>query len=92
VNNIDVTSTRQLIDTRNQLDRHAYANKVDWHFAHINNRWTKRALASVGFGYRRLAAGWLSSGSLPTAWRISEVPNLALLVQESLRCPTYRSQ
>ena len=24
---------------------------VEWHFAHIQNRWTKRALASAGFGY-----------------------------------------
>ena len=24
---------------------------MDWHFAHINNRWTKRALVSAGFGY-----------------------------------------
>jgi solute carrier family 26 (sodium-independent sulfate anion transporter), member 11 len=64
VNNIDITSMQQLIDTRNQLDRHAYPNKVDWHFAHINNRWTKRALASVGFGHptpgSRLAERWKS--------------------------------
>jgi sodium-independent sulfate anion transporter 11 len=64
VNNIDVTSMQQLIDARNQLDRHAYPNKVDWHFAHINNRWTKRALASVGFGHQtlgsRLAEQWKS--------------------------------
>lgn len=25
---------------------------MDWHFAHIENRWTKRALAAAGFGYR----------------------------------------
>ena len=24
---------------------------MEWHFACINNRWTKRALASAGFGY-----------------------------------------
>jgi sodium-independent sulfate anion transporter 11 len=64
VNNIDVTSMQQLIDARNQLDRHAYPNKVDWHFAHISNRWTKRALASVGFGHptlsSRLAEQWKS--------------------------------
>jgi sodium-independent sulfate anion transporter 11 len=24
---------------------------VEWHFASINNRWTKRALAAAGFGY-----------------------------------------
>jgi solute carrier family 26 (sodium-independent sulfate anion transporter), member 11 len=40
-----------LIDVRNQLDRYVSPNRVDWHFAHINNRWTKRALVSAGFGY-----------------------------------------
>ena len=42
---------QHLIDVRNQLDRYASPDLVDWHFAHINNRWTKRALASAGFGY-----------------------------------------
>ena len=28
---------------------------VEWHFASINNRWTKRALASAGFGYPAVA-------------------------------------
>lgn len=51
VNNIDVTATQALIDVRNQLDRHAAPNTVDWHFANIENRWTKRALAAAGFGY-----------------------------------------
>ncbi|KZF25896.1 sulfate permease [Xylona heveae TC161] len=51
VNNVDITSVQQLIDVRNQLDRYAAPDRVDWHFACINNRWTKRALASAGFGY-----------------------------------------
>ncbi|KAL1954991.1 hypothetical protein VTO42DRAFT_398 [Malbranchea cinnamomea] len=51
VNNVDVTSVQNLIDVRNQLDRYAAPQPVQWHFAHINNRWTKRALASAGFGY-----------------------------------------
>ncbi|KAI1112456.1 sulfate permease [Nemania sp. NC0429] len=51
VNNIDVTSTQTLIDIRNQLDRYAAPDVVDWHIACINNRWTKRALVSAGFGY-----------------------------------------
>ena len=42
---------QHLIDVRNQLDRYAAPDKVDWHLACINNRWTKRALASAGFGY-----------------------------------------
>jgi len=51
VNNVDVTSVQNLIDVRNQLDLYASPEPVQWHFAHINNRWTKRALASAGFGY-----------------------------------------
>jgi len=51
VNNVDVTSVQQLIDVRNQLDRYASPDIVEWHFASINNRWTKRALASAGFGF-----------------------------------------
>ena len=51
VNNVDITSVQNLIDVRNQLDRYAAPDTVDWHFACINNRWTKRALAAAGFGY-----------------------------------------
>lgn len=51
VNNVDITSVQHLIDVRNQLDRWASPEKVQWHFAYINNRWTRRALASAGFGY-----------------------------------------
>ncbi|KAM6532822.1 hypothetical protein FALCPG4_005872 [Fusarium falciforme] len=52
VNNVDVTSIQALIDVRNQLDKFAAPEIVDWHFAHIENRWTKRALAAAGFGFR----------------------------------------
>jgi solute carrier family 26 (sodium-independent sulfate anion transporter), member 11 len=51
VNNVDITSVQLLIDVRNQLDRYATPDVVEWHFASINNRWTRRALASAGFGY-----------------------------------------
>lgn len=51
VNNVDITSVQQLIDVRNQLDRYASPDTVDWYFACINNRWTKRSLVSAGFGY-----------------------------------------
>jgi len=51
VNNVDVTSVQNLIDVRNQLDRYAAPDTVQWHLACINNRWTKRALASAGFGF-----------------------------------------
>ena len=51
VNHVDVTSIQGLIDIRNQLDRHAAPEIVEWHFANIQSRWTKRALAAAGFGY-----------------------------------------
>ncbi|KAI2602012.1 putative sulfate permease [Hypoxylon sp. NC1633] len=51
VYNVDVTSVQQLIDVRNQLDNYTSPDVVDWHFACISSRWTKRALASAGFGY-----------------------------------------
>jgi sodium-independent sulfate anion transporter 11 len=51
VNHVDVTSVQNLIDVRNQLDLYTSPESVQWHFAHINNRWTKRALAAAGFGY-----------------------------------------
>lgn len=51
VNHVDITSVQQLIDVRNQLDRYASPEVVDWHIACISNRWAKRALAAGGFGY-----------------------------------------
>lgn len=54
VNNVDVTSVQNLIDVRNQLDRYATPNVVQWHIACITNRWTKRSLAAAGFGYPTL--------------------------------------
>lgn len=56
VNNIDVTSVQNLIDVRNQLDRYASPDVVQWHIACIKNRWTKRALAAAGFGYPSIPA------------------------------------
>lgn len=56
VNNVDITSIQNLIDVRNQLDRYAAPDAVQWHAACINNRWTKRALVSAGFGYPTLPA------------------------------------
>ncbi|KAF2017812.1 kinase subdomain-containing protein [Aaosphaeria arxii CBS 175.79] len=51
VSHVDVTSIQGLVDVRNQLDRYAAPEVVEWHFAAINNRWTKRALTTAGFGY-----------------------------------------
>ncbi len=51
VNNLDVTSVQGLVDLRNSLDRYSSPDAVEWHFANIHNRWTRRALAVSGFGY-----------------------------------------
>ena len=50
VSNVDVTSCQVLVDVRKQLARHAAPNPVYFHFAGIRSPWTRRALASVGFG------------------------------------------
>lgn len=57
VNNVDITSVQQLIDVRNQLDKYVSPSVIDWHFTSINNRWTKRALVSAGFGYPTISTG-----------------------------------
>ncbi|KAH8671289.1 sulfate permease [Xylariales sp. PMI_506] len=51
VNHLDTTAVQALIDTRNQLDRHAAPSFVEWHLANIKNRWVRRAFAAGGFGY-----------------------------------------
>ncbi|KAF1965302.1 sulfate permease-like protein [Bimuria novae-zelandiae CBS 107.79] len=50
VNIIDVTSVQGLVDLRNTLDKYASPNPVIWHFVGVHNRWTRRALATAGFG------------------------------------------
>lgn len=49
---MDITAAQALIDVRNQLTRYAAPDTVEWRFANIQSRWTKRALASAGFGHR----------------------------------------
>ncbi|CAM1511656.1 Fc.00g091690.m01.CDS01 [Cosmosporella sp. VM-42] len=51
VNNLDITCIQGLVDLRNSLDRYSAPDAVEWHFAHVHNRWTRRALANSGFGY-----------------------------------------
>lgn len=51
VNFVDVTSAQALIDLRKQFGRYATPDIVEWHFAGVTNRWTKRALVASGFGY-----------------------------------------
>lgn len=50
VNFLDVTAAQALIDLRNQFDRYADPDRVEWHFAGVTNRWTKRSLVASGFG------------------------------------------
>ncbi|CAO2655048.1 Nn.00g117810.m01.CDS01 [Neocucurbitaria sp. VM-36] len=51
VNIIDITSVQGLVDLRNTLDRYAEPALVEWHFAGVQNRWTRRALVFAGFGF-----------------------------------------
>lgn len=69
VNNVDITSVQHLIDVRNQLDRYASPDIVNWHIACIGNRWTKRALASAGFGYPTLARTSADPYDPPRRWQ-----------------------
>jgi sodium-independent sulfate anion transporter 11 len=64
VNFVDVTSAQALIDLRRQFGRYAAPDIVEWHFAGVSNRWTKRALVASGFGYELGEAGEKSGGPL----------------------------
>ena len=50
VDHIDVTAVQILEDVRQQLDRHASPDVVEWHFAGVHRPWVKRGLAAGGFG------------------------------------------
>ena len=61
MNNIDITTINGLVDLRFAMNRHAAPAVVDWHFAGLTNRWTRRALAVAGFGFPERAdtqEGW----------------------------------
>ena len=75
VNNIDATSVQGLIDVRNQLERYAAPEPVDWHFANIESRWTKRGLAAAGFGFRtpRVSDNNAKPGSWKTIFSIADL-------------------
>jgi sodium-independent sulfate anion transporter 11 len=51
VNILDITSIDGLKSLRETLDRHAAPGLVEWHFAGVHNRWTRKALAFAGFGF-----------------------------------------
>lgn len=73
VNNVDVTSIQALIDVRNQLDKFAAPEVVDWHFANVENRWTKRALAAAGFGFRTPRSNNESTGKWKAIFSIADL-------------------
>ncbi|KAK8879747.1 Sulfate permease 2 [Apiospora arundinis] len=50
VHHTDSGAVEGLVDLRAQLDRWAAPDAVEWHFANLRNRWTRRAFAAVGFG------------------------------------------
>ncbi|KAF2272079.1 sulfate permease 2 [Westerdykella ornata] len=80
VNHVDVTSVQGLVDVRNQLDRYAAPESVEWHFASINSRWTKRALTAAGFGY-------ISTDKLRARSHWTPVYSFAALDDGSVRDP-----
>ena len=51
VNSLDITSIDGLKGLRNTLDKHAAPGLVEWHFAGVHNRWTRKALSFAGFGF-----------------------------------------
>ncbi|KAK3312377.1 sulfate transporter family-domain-containing protein [Apodospora peruviana] len=66
VNFLDVTAAQALVDLRNQFNRYAAPDTVEWHFAGVANRWTKRALVASGFGADNIHSvpeGGAASGS-----------------------------
>ncbi|KAK4660947.1 Photosystem I iron-sulfur center [Podospora pseudocomata] len=53
VNAIDVTAAQALVDLRTQFNKYTDPEVVEWYFAGVTNRWTKRALVAAGFGVDR---------------------------------------
>jgi sodium-independent sulfate anion transporter 11 len=51
VNVLDITSIDGLKCLRETLDRYAAPGLVEWHFAGVHNRWTRKALSFAGFGF-----------------------------------------
>jgi sodium-independent sulfate anion transporter 11 len=56
VNILDITSIESLKGLRDTLDRYAAPDTVEWHFAGVNNRWTRKALSFAGFGFPAISS------------------------------------
>ncbi|KAK7417368.1 hypothetical protein QQX98_004645 [Neonectria punicea] len=71
VNNLDITCIQGLVDLRNSFDKYSAPDAVEWHFANVHNRWSRRALASAGFGFptsqkAEALANWTPAYSIAT--------------------------
>ncbi|KAI0842778.1 sulfate permease II [Hypoxylon sp. FL0890] len=51
VSGTDTGAIEGLVELREQLQRWAKPNPVQWHFANVEDRWVRRALMVAGFGY-----------------------------------------
>ncbi|KAF4342589.1 family sulfate permease [Fusarium beomiforme] len=92
VNNVDITSIQRLIDIRNQLDSYASPDGVDWHFACITNRWSKRALVSAGFGVPYKPNENITHRRWKSIFSVAEIggkDSAAALAQEHEMTPKY---
>ncbi|KAK3688089.1 sulfate transporter family-domain-containing protein [Podospora appendiculata] len=74
VNYLDVTSAQALIDLRNQFNRYAAPDRVEWHFAGVANQWTKRALVASGFGADTFHSDVVHKGSTGPLIAVGEAP------------------
>ncbi|OJD39749.1 sulfate permease [Diplodia corticola] len=89
VADVDVTAVQGLVDVRGQVDRYAgrpagggrelpAAGGVEWHFAGVGRRWTRRALAAAGFGYRSAAAAAAGAVGSDGLFAVAEVGGRSL--------------
>lgn len=88
VNQVDVTCIQNLVDVRNQLDKYAAPSTVQWHFANVKSRWTKRALASVGFGYPHK----LETSPLPPVENIGNETSMKPASSDDIESGSRKSQ
>jgi sodium-independent sulfate anion transporter 11 len=71
LNHLDITAIQSLVDIRNTLDRYVAPSVVEWHFAGLHNRWTRQALAVVGFGRPSLSLGEEGPGRWCPAYTVA---------------------
>ncbi|CAI4213127.1 unnamed protein product [Parascedosporium putredinis] len=89
VNRLDITTIHGLVHLRDALDRYAAPDAVEWHFANMYNRWTRRALAISGFGYPVDADGDNSMEGYKPRYTVGEMAGCSELGREEGACVTY---